>query len=66
DVGTVLARSDYHAVAQAWGGRGLLLDDPARMRSVLHEAKMIARSGVPVVINAHLGRSEFRKGSVSL
>ncbi len=66
DVGTALRRTDYHAVAEGWGGRGLLLDDEQRMDEVLAEAKAIARSGVPVVVNAHLGRTEFRKGSISL
>jgi acetolactate synthase-1/2/3 large subunit len=66
DVGTVLRRSDYHAVAEGWGGRGLLLDDEGRIDEILREAKEIARSGVPVVVNAHLGMTEFRKGSISL
>jgi acetolactate synthase-1/2/3 large subunit len=53
-------------VAEGWGGRGLLLDDERRVDDVLAEAKAIARSGSPVVVNAHLGRTEFRKGSISL
>jgi acetolactate synthase-like protein len=66
DVGTVLARTDYHRVAEGWGGAGLLLDDPADIGRVLAEARAIAARGTPVLINAHLGRTEFRKGSISL
>ena len=36
------------------------------IRSVLEEALAIARSGSPVLINAHLAKTEFRKGSISM
>lgn len=66
DVGTVLARSDYHEVAQGYGAAGLFLDDPARIDSVLDEAKALAAAGKPVVINVHIAKTEFRKGSISM
>ncbi len=66
DVGTVLRRSAYHEVAQGYGAAGLLLDDPARIDAVLDEAKAIAASGKPVVINVHIAKTEFRKGSISM
>ena len=66
EVGTVLRRSDYHTVAEGYGGVGLLLDDPARTDEVLDRAKALAASGKPVCINVHLARSEFRKGSMSM
>ena len=66
DVGTVLARCDYHKVAEGYGGAGLLLKDPARIDDTLREAKALAASGKPVCINVHLGRSDFRKGSISM
>ena len=66
DVGTVLRRSAYHEVAQGYGAAGLLLDDPSRIDAVLDEAKAIAASGKPVVINVHIARTEFRKGSISI
>ena len=65
-VGTVLARSDYHKVAEGYGGVGLLLDDPARIDETLARAKALAREGKPVCINVHLARSDFRKGSISM
>jgi acetolactate synthase-1/2/3 large subunit len=65
-VGTVLRRSDYHKVAEGYGGVGLLLTDPAKIESTIAEAKKIAASGKPVCINVHIERSEFRKGSISM
>ena len=66
DVGTVLNRTDYHDVAQGYGAVGLLLDDPGRIDAVLDEAKALAASGKPVVINVHISKTEFRQGSISM
>lgn len=66
DVGTVLDRTDYHRVAEGYGGVGLSLDDPAETASVLAEAKRQARAGRAVVVNVRLGASDFRKGSLSI
>jgi len=66
DVGTVLERTAYHTVAKGYGGKGLLLKDPKRINRVLREAKALAKEGHPVVINAWIGRSDFRKGSISI
>lgn len=66
DVGTVLARSDYHRAAEGLGAAGLLLgpaDDP---RAVLARAQELAHAGRPVYVNVHLGRTDFRKGSISM
>ncbi len=66
DVGTVLSRSDYHRVAEGYGGKGLLLRDPDRIAETLDEARAIAADGKPVCINVHLQSSAFRKGSISM
>jgi len=66
DVGTVLARSDYHLVADALGGVGLLLREPGELAEVLAKAKAAAESGKAVLINAWLAKSEFREGSLSM
>ena len=63
---TELRRSDYHRVAEGYGGRGLLLTEDARIDEVLDEAKALARAGTPVCVNVHLRRSDFRKGSISM
>ncbi|HSD87398.1 MAG TPA: thiamine pyrophosphate-binding protein [Kofleriaceae bacterium] len=65
-LGTDLRRSDYHKVAEGYGGVGLLLTDPNRVDSTLAEAKAIAKSGRPVCINIHLRSTDFRKGSISM
>ncbi|MGD8366254.1 MAG: thiamine pyrophosphate-binding protein [Desulfobacterales bacterium] len=66
DVGTRLRRTDYHRAAESLGARGLLLDRPDRIEKVLAEAKEAARPGRPVLINAKIGRSTFREGSISI
>jgi acetolactate synthase-1/2/3 large subunit len=66
DVGTVLRRSEYHKVAEGYGGVGLVLDDPERTDEILDQAKALAANGKPVCINVHIARSEFRKGSISM
>jgi acetolactate synthase-1/2/3 large subunit len=65
-VGTVLARTDYHRVAEGYGGRGLLLTRTEDAAEVLARAREIAAAGHPVLVNAHLGGTEFRKGSISM
>ncbi|HEY8432158.1 MAG TPA: thiamine pyrophosphate-dependent enzyme, partial [Sandaracinaceae bacterium] len=66
DVGTTLARTAYHEVAEGYGGVGLLLDDPAKVDETLERAKEIARSGKPVLVNVHIAKTDFRKGSISI
>ncbi|HEX7703937.1 MAG TPA: thiamine pyrophosphate-dependent enzyme, partial [Kofleriaceae bacterium] len=65
-LGTDLRRTDYHKVAEGYGGVGLVLTDPARVDATLAEAKAIAKSGRPVCVNIHLRRTDFRKGSISI
>jgi acetolactate synthase-1/2/3 large subunit len=65
-LGTDLRRTDYHKVAEGYGGVGLVLTDPARVDATLAEAKSIAKSGRPVCVNVHLRRTDFRKGSISM
>jgi acetolactate synthase-1/2/3 large subunit len=66
DVGTVLAAADYERAAEALGARGLRLDEASRIGPVLREARDVARSGRPVYVNARIGRTDFRKGSISM
>ncbi len=66
DVGTTLLRTAYHTVAEGYGGKGLLLTDPAKVDEVLDEAKAISRGGRPVCINVHLAKTDFREGSISI
>jgi acetolactate synthase-like protein len=66
DVGTVLARTDYQGAAEALGGRGLKIERPEEIRPAFEQARAWAREGRAVLINAILGTSDFRKGSLSL
>jgi acetolactate synthase-like protein len=66
DVGTVLLRTAYHTVAEGYGGRGLLLTDPAEIPAVIAEARRLSAEGIPVCINVHLADSDFREGSISI
>lgn len=66
DVGVVLARTDYHKVAEGYGGRGLVVTRDADVRPCLEEALALVRAGHPVLVNAHLAKTEFRKGSISM
>ncbi|MEZ4746530.1 MAG: thiamine pyrophosphate-binding protein [Calditrichia bacterium] len=66
DVGTVLRQTDYHKVAAGFGGKGFLLNDPEKISETIKKAKAAAKSGHPVLINAHLGKTDFRKGSISM
>ena len=66
DVGTVLARTDYHAVAAGYGGQGLCIARSEDVEPVLAEAVRIASGGAPVLVNALIGKTEFRKGSISI
>lgn len=66
DVGTVLARTDYHRVAEGFGAAGLLVTRSADVPAVLAQASAIAREGKPVLVNVWLDRSEFREGSISM
>ena len=65
-LGCDLRRTDYHKVAEGYGGVGLVLTDPARVDGTLAEAKSIAKTGRPVCINVHLRNTDFRKGSISM
>jgi len=66
DVGTVLARTDYERVAEGFGAKGLVARSAEELKGVLREAKALARAGHPVLVNVHLGKSEFRKGAISM
>ncbi len=65
-LGCDLRRTDYHKVAEGYGGVGLVLTDPARVDATLAEAKAISKTGRPVCINVHLRKTDFRKGSISI
>lgn len=66
DVATVLRYSDYHDVAQSLGAKGFQIKSEQEIDSVLRQAVEASRSGTPVLVNALIGKTEFRKGSISM
>jgi thiamine pyrophosphate-dependent acetolactate synthase large subunit-like protein len=62
----VLRRSNYHRVAEGFGGKGFLLERKEDIDNVFKEAKKAAGDGHPVLINALIGKTDFRKGSISV
>jgi acetolactate synthase-1/2/3 large subunit len=66
DVGTVLARSAYHAVIEGFGGVGLEIRTMGDVPAVLQMARQVARGGRPVLVNVWLDRTDFREGSISM
>ena len=66
DVGCMLARTPYGQVVEGFGARGLQLERPEDTASVLRQAKELAAAGSPVLVNALLGTTDFRKGSLSM
>lgn len=66
DVGTVLLHTDYDVVAAGYGGKGIRLASPEGASAVLANARQVAAAGKPVLINAIIGKTDFRKGSISV
>jgi acetolactate synthase-1/2/3 large subunit len=66
DVACRLTYMDYHTVAEGCGARGLLMTKPGEIGSVLKKALEISRAGTPVLVNALIGKTDFRKGSISM
>lgn len=66
DVGTVLRHTDYDLVAEGYGGKGFRVASPELFPQVLAAARQEAEAGRPVLINALIGKTDFRKGSISV
>ncbi|XP_075302126.1 LOW QUALITY PROTEIN: 2-hydroxyacyl-CoA lyase 2 [Opisthocomus hoazin] len=59
---------DYHTVAEALGGKGFVVGRPDRERldAILRAAQDACRQGHPVLVNALIGKTDFRDGSISV
>ena len=65
-VSTELAPTEYHKAVEALGGAGYFIDDENQIDKVLTHAKESAQSGKPTVVNVRIGKTDFRKGSLSM
>ena len=66
DLATVLARTDYDEVAKGYGAAGVRLAEGGDTDAALTKAKSTAAAGRPVLVNAWIGATDFRKGSLSV
>lgn len=66
DTATRLPRSDYQKVAEAFGAAGERVDNLEDMEGALKRAMESMDNGVPYVINAIIGSTDFRQGSISM
>jgi len=65
-VGTELVRTQYHQAVEALGGVGFVIEDKDNIESVLSQARKSAEAGNAVVVNVKIGKTDFRKGSISM
>lgn len=66
DCATTLAHSDYENIGKAFGANGKRVENMTEFTTALAEAKQSLKNGTPYIINAILGKSDFRKGSISM
>jgi acetolactate synthase-like protein len=66
DTATRLAYSDYETIGKAFGAQGKRVESITDFSSAFEEARAAAQKGIPYIINAIIGKTEFRKGSISM
>ncbi|CAG0886017.1 unnamed protein product [Darwinula stevensoni] len=66
-VACLLDHNDYHTVTNGYGGRGFCIKEKAEISTEIKEAmEWYEEKQVPVVINALIGKTSFREGSISV
>ncbi|MBD3194028.1 MAG: thiamine pyrophosphate-binding protein [Candidatus Lokiarchaeota archaeon] len=66
DVGTQLNYTNYHVVAKGYGAEGFIVKSEKNIEKIINQAKRISLNGTPVLINALIGKTDYRKGSISM
>jgi len=61
-----LAFSNYQDIGKAFGADGVKVDNLPEFKAAVAEAKAVSRKGTPYIINAIIGKTDFRKGSISV
>ena len=63
---TVIPRSDYHLIAKAFGAGGERVETMNEFEEAFRNAMESMDKGVPYLINAIIGSTNFREGSISM
>lgn len=68
NVACALAFTDYHIVANGYGGKGYLVgrEDEDRLSDIIRQAQKECREGKATLLNVLIGKTNFREGSVSV
>lgn len=63
-----LAFTDYHTVAQGYGGVGYLIgrENEAQLDDIIKEAQRHSKEGRATLLNVLIGKTNFREGSISV
>uniref|UniRef100_A0A674PNM0 2-hydroxyacyl-CoA lyase 2 n=1 Tax=Takifugu rubripes TaxID=31033 RepID=A0A674PNM0_TAKRU len=63
-----LAFTDYHVVADGYGGKGYLIgrNQEDQLRDIIGQAQEETREGKAVLLNVLIGKTNFREGSISV
>lgn len=62
----MLEHSEYQKIATAFGGNGLRVETIEAFEDSIEKAHISIKQNMPYIINAILGKSDFRKGSISV
>uniref|UniRef100_A0A2D4LM06 2-hydroxyacyl-CoA lyase 2 n=1 Tax=Micrurus spixii TaxID=129469 RepID=A0A2D4LM06_9SAUR len=68
NVACALDYLDYHVVVEGLGGKGLLLtrQNEDQMDDIIRTAQSKCRNGQPILLNALIGKTTFREGSIAM
>lgn len=66
ETAVTLPRTDYHCVAKGYGAAGERVDTIDQFEQALQNARKNMDNGVPYLINAIIGATPFREGSISI
>ncbi|RVE64540.1 hypothetical protein OJAV_G00126790 [Oryzias javanicus] len=63
-----LAFTDYHVVADGYGGKGYLVgrDEESRLSDIIKQAQKETKEGKATLLNVLIGKTNFREGSISV
>jgi thiamine pyrophosphate-dependent acetolactate synthase large subunit-like protein len=56
----------WRLLHEAFGADGVRVENLEAFKAAVVEAKTASRNGTPYIINAIIGKTDFRKGSISV